>query len=115
MSTNRIGCRLTSAYHPQTNGLDECLNQTLQRQLLKFIDTDQTNWDLYIDAILFSYQVSRQDSTKESPFTLMYGYKAKLPGQSTSIPNQEIQRRIRDQYIYEELDVEAHVTKMLEV
>ena len=56
-----VECRLTTAYHPQTNGLDERFNQTLyiQRQLLKFIDTDQTNWDLYIDSILFSYRVSR--------------------------------------------------------
>ena len=107
-----VECRLTTAYHPQTNGLDERFNQTLQQQLLKFIDTDQTNWDLYIDSILFSYRVSRQDSTKESPFTLMYGRKATLPVDFNSKPGDtEENSRPED----EELDVDAHVTKMLEV
>ena len=36
-----VQCNLTSAYHPQSNGLDERFNQTLQRQLLKFVDSEQ--------------------------------------------------------------------------
>ena len=36
-----VQCNLTSAYHPQSNGLDEWFNQTLQRQLLKFFDSEQ--------------------------------------------------------------------------
>ena len=40
---------------------------------------EQNQWDLYLDAILFSYRVSRQDSTKLSPFYLMYGRQARLP------------------------------------
>ncbi len=32
-----------------------------------------------MDSILFSYRVSRQDSTKVSPFYLVYGRQAKLP------------------------------------
>ncbi len=70
---------LTSAYHPQSNGLVERFNQTLQRQLLKFVEGEQKQWDLYLDSILFSYRVSKQDSTKYSPFFLMYGRQARLP------------------------------------
>ena len=33
---------ISTAYHPQTNGLDECFNQTLQRSLMKMIDDNQT-------------------------------------------------------------------------
>ena len=40
---------------------------------------EQNQWDLYLDAILFSYRVYRQDSTKLSPFYLMYGRQARLP------------------------------------
>lgn len=74
-----VQCNRTSAYYPQSNGLDERFNQMLQRQLLKFVDTEQTDWDLYLDAILFSYRVSRQDSTKHSPFLLVYGRQPRLP------------------------------------
>ena len=72
-------CYLTSAYHSQSNVHDESFNQTLQRQLLKFVNSAQDNWDLYIDSILFSYRVARQDSTKHSMFVLVYGRQARLP------------------------------------
>ncbi len=74
-----VKCNLTSAYHPQSNGLDERFNQTLQRQLLKFVSKEQEQWNLYLDSILFSYRVSRQDSTRYSPFFLVYGRQARLP------------------------------------
>ena len=73
-----VQCNITSAYHPQSNGLDERLNQTLQCQLLKFVGNEQDQWDHYLDAILFSYRISRQDSTKYSPFYLVYGRNATL-------------------------------------
>ena len=53
-----VKCNLTSAYHPQSNGLDEQFKNTLRCQLLKFVDSEQTNWDQYLDAILFSYHIS---------------------------------------------------------
>ena len=70
---------MTSAYHPQSNRLDERFNQTLQRQLLKFVSDEPRNWDLFLDSILFSYHVSCQDSTKHSPFFLVYGRQPRLP------------------------------------
>ena len=74
-----VQCNMTSAYHPQSNGLDERFNQTLQRQLLKFVESEQNSWDQCLDAILFSYRVSCQDSTKYSPFFLVYGRHPRLP------------------------------------
>ncbi len=74
-----VKCSLTSAYHPQSNGLYERFNHTLQRQLLKFVSEEQEQWDLYLDSMLFSYRVSRQDSTRYSPFFLVYGRQARLP------------------------------------
>eukprot|EP00731_Ephydatia_muelleri_P022827 Em0015g410a len=74
-----IQCNMTSAYHPQSNGLDERFNQTLQRQLLKFVESEQNSWDQFLDAILFSYRVSCQDSTKHSPFYLVYDRQPRLP------------------------------------
>ena len=70
---------ISSAYHPQTNGLDERFNQTLQRALLKMIDENQSDWDKYLDSVLFAYRTSKQASTKFSPFFLLYGREPVLP------------------------------------
>lgn len=64
--------RISSAYHPQTNGLVERFNQTLQRSLVKFVDANQTDWDTKLDGVLFAYRTSQQKSTQFTPFELMY-------------------------------------------
>ena len=64
--------RISSAYHPQTNGLDERMNQTLVRTLIKLTQDQQENWDLHLEGVLYSYRISRQDSSKFSPYFLMY-------------------------------------------
>lgn len=64
--------RISTAYHPQTNGLVERFNQTLQRSLVKLVNEQQNNWDEYIDGALFAYRTSVQKSTNFSPFELMY-------------------------------------------
>jgi len=46
---------------------------------LKYVSEEQRDWDLYLDAILFLYRVSTQDSTKMSPFLLVYGRQPQLP------------------------------------
>lgn len=47
--------RVTSAYHPQSNGLNERFNQTLKINLQRLVDENQTNWDELIDDVLFAY------------------------------------------------------------
>ena len=71
--------RISSAYHPQTNGLDERMNQTITRALSKYINDDQDDWDQLLDPILFAYRTSIQSSSKFSPFFLMYGRRPRLP------------------------------------
>ena len=69
---------ISTAYHPQTNGLDKRFNQTLQRSLLKMIDENQNEWDKYLDSVL-AYCTSKQASTRFSPFFLLYGREPRLP------------------------------------
>ena len=57
-------------------GLDELMNQALIRALIKLTSTLQEQWDLNIDSALYSYQISRQDSSKYSPYFLLYA----IPG-----------------------------------
>ena len=98
--------KITSAYHPQSNGLDERFNQTLKSQLQKLVNDHQDDWDDLLDNILFAYRSSRQDSTKCSPFLLMYGREARLPIDLTRVPSD---------IAPDKLDFETKVQKMLEL
>lgn len=43
-----------AAFHPQTDGLVECMNQTLKGALRKVAYDRPTSWDLYNNPILFA-------------------------------------------------------------
>ena len=96
--------KITSAYHPQSNGLDERFNQTLKAQLQKLVNENQNNWDELLDSILFAYRTSRHDSTKRTPFLLMYGREARLPIDLTRV----------DVKVPEETDFDTQVQKILD-
>ncbi|CAK9299540.1 unnamed protein product [Gordionus sp. m RMFG-2023] len=67
--------RVTSAYHPQANGMVERVNRTIQNELLKCIKDDQLTWTDALPGILFAYNTSDHESSKFTPFELMYGRK----------------------------------------
>ena len=64
--------RVTSTYHPQSNGLTERFNQTLQMSILKVVNNTQSDWDDHLLAILFVYRTSVQKAIKMTPFEVMY-------------------------------------------
>ncbi|XP_063073300.1 uncharacterized protein LOC134463893 isoform X2 [Engraulis encrasicolus] len=70
--------RMTSAYHPQTNGLDERTNQTLKRAIGKTLEGSQERWEDNLKEVLFAHNSSKQASSKFSPFRLMYGREPRL-------------------------------------
>jgi len=79
MRAFNIGHCLTTAYHPQANGLDERFNQTLVNAISKFVGSDHATWDEKLDEIVYSYNTAVQESTKVSPFEAMFGRIAHLP------------------------------------
>lgn len=91
--------RITSAYHPQTNGLTERFKQTLSRCLSKVINDSHNDWDLKIDTVLMGYRASRQASTKQSPFYMLFQTEMRLPIDSEMLPTEstsEITESITD-------------------
>ncbi|KAJ8011597.1 hypothetical protein DPEC_G00059910 [Dallia pectoralis] len=69
---------LCSTYHPQTNGLVEKLNGTIQRSLYKVVAVPK-DWDQYLQATMFALQTKKQLTTKYSPYFLMFGREARYP------------------------------------
>ena len=74
-----ISRSVTSAYHPQTNGLDERTNQTLKVRMAKLVNEYEDDWDEYLEEIAFSICTQKQASTKYSPSFLMFGRHARSP------------------------------------
>ena len=71
--------RITSAYHPQSNGLCERQNRTIKDSLVKVLEEKPKEWPNMIDGILFANRVSIHYSTKYSPFFLMHNRHPILP------------------------------------
>ena len=63
----------TTAYHPQTDGLVERFNRILTDMLSKTVEKGGRDWDVRLPYVLFAYRSSPQESSRESPFFLLYG------------------------------------------
>ena len=72
MNVFGIQHRLTTAYHPQANGLDERLNQTLVNSLAKFAQENRDIWDEKLPEVVHAYNTAVQESTKHTPFEAMF-------------------------------------------
>ena len=79
MKTFDIKHRLTTAYHPQANGLDERYNQTITNAIAKFAQQCREGWDEKVFEVVYAYNTAVQESTKYTPFEAMFGHMAKLP------------------------------------
>ena len=71
--------RITSAYHPQSNGLCERQNRTIKDSLVKVLDENPGDWPYVIEGVLFAHRISKHFSTKFSPFFLLYNREPSLP------------------------------------
>ena len=69
----------TTPYNPACNGLVEKFNGTLQSMLTKMCAGKPRDWDRYIAPLLFAYREAPQESTRFSPFELLYGRTVRGP------------------------------------
>lgn len=69
----------TSPYHAQTNGRTERFHRYLNDVLAKYIDGDYRNWDTYLSSVEMAYRTSVNETTRHTPFFLVYGRDPILP------------------------------------
>ena len=73
--TKKIGVehRVTSPYHPRTNGHVERFNQTLINALKKHTEKEPSEWHKWLPYVLLAYRSRKHSSTGFTPYELMFG------------------------------------------
>ena len=76
-----LGTKLirSSAYHPQTDGQTERVNQILEDMLRACVIHYEKNWEKCLSLAEFSYNNSYQESLKMAPFEALYGRRCRTP------------------------------------
>jgi transposase InsO family protein len=72
-----IKVKLSTAYHPQTDGQTEIMNQYLDQRLRPFVNHYQDNWSDLLPMMDHAQLTLPHDSIGMSPFELNYGYQAR--------------------------------------
>src|SRR5436190_21686401 len=70
--------RLSTAYHPQTDGPSEALNWIIKDYLRAYSLYDQTVWAKLLPLAQFAYNNSRNHTTGMSPNRLLHGFDCNL-------------------------------------
>src|SRR5271169_1287906 len=63
----------STAYHPQSDGQTERVNQVLEQYLRIFCDYQQDDWARLLPLAEFAYNNAKHSSTQVSPFFVNYG------------------------------------------
>jgi hypothetical protein len=109
--------RLSTAFHPQTDGQTERQNQVLEHYLRCYVNHKQDNWVKYLPMAEFVYNNSVHASTGMTPFYALYGYHPEFSWDvSTEPPNKEApsaKERIED-LLNERKHLEERLRKAIE-
>lgn len=62
--------RMSTAFHPQTDGQTERMNRVVEEAVRHYIAPDQSDWDQHLPLIEFAINNSKQASTGCTPFSL---------------------------------------------
>ncbi|XP_072086973.1 uncharacterized protein [Arachis hypogaea] len=69
----------SSVEHPQTNGQAEAANRVILQEIKKKLNNAKGEWAKLIPETLWSYNTTKQTTTGETPFKLLYGSEALIP------------------------------------
>ena len=90
--TDNLGIKLnlSTAYHPQTDGQTERVNQVLEQYLRIFTSYNQDDWSKLLAQASFAYNNARHAAIKLSPFYANFGYHPRWVGEISPIDGADV-------------------------
>lgn len=70
---------MSTAMHPQTDGLAERQHRTIEETLTNWTAARPTDWSAYVPLVEFAINNSKQAATGDTPFFLNYGQHPRTP------------------------------------
>jgi hypothetical protein len=71
--------KFSTAFHPQTDGQTERVNQVVEDYLRHYVNLYQSDWEDQLPMAEFAYNNSFHTATQSTPFRLNYGYDPLTP------------------------------------
>ncbi|KAL5004187.1 hypothetical protein ScPMuIL_017643, partial [Solemya velum] len=69
----------TTAYRPESDGMIERFNRTMKNILSKYVQADQSDWDLHLPTVTMAYRSSIHETTGVTPNFMMLGREINTP------------------------------------
>ena len=69
----------TSIRRPQSDGMVERANRSIQNMIVSYISDKQNDWDEHIPLLMMAYRFSVHETTGISPAMMMFGRELTLP------------------------------------
>ena len=74
----------TTSMRPQSNGNVERFHRTLAAMLTMYCEKNQSEWDIYLPQVMMAYRSSRQASTLQTPYKMLFGRELVMPLQAVT-------------------------------
>jgi hypothetical protein len=85
---------MSTAFHPRTDGQSKRTNQGLEQYLQFYIDAKQSNWAQLLSIAEFAHNSWRNESTGQSPFDLLMGYRPRAEWTAITSPIPQVTLRL---------------------
>ena len=84
-----IGRNISTAFHPQTDGLTERKNQWVEQYIHLYTSARQDDWEAWLPIVTFVHNQWPNATTKRSPHEILLGYRPSAAEEPIGITNNE--------------------------